>query len=355
VAAAGGVVWIVAPTYEDAGAGWEMVMTALSGLPVAINKSERRARFPGGGYIHAKSADRPEGLRGRGLKLVVIDEAAFIPSSEVWTKQLRPALSDKLGDALFISTPNGRNWFWGLYQQAIADDSGEWAAFTMPTSSNPYIRPSEIEAARAMLPDTVFRQEYLAEFIEDGAGVFRNVSELATLQPLAGPRDGAHYVCGVDVATEKDFTVAVVLDAVTGDMVYMDRFNRITFPELEDRLHALYQRWNIQTMVIEVNSIGRGVIDHLRQRNMTIVEFQTTNTTKTAIIQGLQTALEHREIRLLADPVLIGELQAFEGERLANGWRYGAPSPLHDDCVMAFAFANHARGGNAVMTENPFY
>ena len=170
-----------------------------------------------------------------------------------------------------------------------------------------------------------------------------------------GPRDGAHYVCGVDVATEKDFTVAVVLDAVTGDMVYMDRFNRVTFPELEDRLHALYQRWNIQTMVIEVNSIGRGVIDHLRQRNMTIVEFQTTNTTKTAIIQGLQTALEHRELRLLADAVLIAELQAYEGERLANGWRYGAPSPLHDDCVMAFAFANDARGGNAVMTENPFY
>jgi phage FluMu gp28-like protein len=344
VAAAGGVVWIVAPTYEDAGAGWEMVMTALSGLPVTINKSERRARFPSGGYIHAKSADRPEGLRGRGLKLVVIDEAAFIPSSEVWTKQLRPALSDKLGDALFISTPNGRNWFWGLYQQAIADSSGEWAAFTMPTSSNPYILPSEIEAARAMLPDAVFRQEYLAEFIEDGAGVFRNVSELATLQPLAGPRAGAHYVCGVDVATEKDFTVAVVMDAATGDMVYMDRFNRCTFPELEDRLHALYHRWKVQTMLIEVNSIGRGVIDHLRARDMAIVEFQTTATTKTPLIQGLQTALEHREIRLLADSVLIAELQAYEGERMASGMRYGAPANMHDDTVIGLALANRARG-----------
>jgi hypothetical protein len=54
-------------------------------------------------------------LRGRSLAGVVLDEAAFM-DAEVWFEVIRPALADKQGWALFISTPDGTaSWFYDLW------------------------------------------------------------------------------------------------------------------------------------------------------------------------------------------------------------------------------------------------
>jgi hypothetical protein len=54
-------------------------------------------------------------------------------------------------------------------------------------------------------------------------------------------------------------------------------------------------------------------------------------------------AFEHRRIAIPDDATLIGELMAYEIETLSSGLiRYGAPSGMHDDCVMALAFAWYA-------------
>jgi phage terminase large subunit-like protein len=131
-----------------------------------------------------------------------------------------------------------------------------------------------------------------------------------------------------------------VLDVETKEMVYMDRFNRVDYPVLIDRLAALYDRWHLDTMVIEANSIGRPVIDHMLERNLAIVPFTTTSATKQKVIQALQSAFEHGNIKIINDPVLIGELLSFEGKRNASGsFSYSAPDGMHDDCVMSLALA----------------
>ena len=62
--------------------------------------------------------------------------------------------------------------------------------------------------------------------------------------------------------------------------------------------------------------------------------------TKAAAIDALALAFEQRVLTIIPDPVLVGELQAFEMERLPSGmFRYGAPSGMHDDTVMALAMA----------------
>ncbi len=137
-----------------------------------------------------------------------------------------------------------------------------------------------------------------------------------------------------------DFTVCSVIDVTTNEMVYMDRFNRVDYTVLEDRLEALYRRFELTSMTVESNSIGKPVIDHLVARGLTIIPFITTNATKHAIVTNLQAAFEHGNLRILNDPVLIGELQAFEAKRNASGsFTYSAPQGLHDDCVMSLAIA----------------
>ena len=341
-AADGGRAWWVAPTYPVATVGWRLVKRLAQQVPGAvIRQGDRLVILPGGGEVQVRSADNPDSLRGEGLDFVVMDECAFM-KEEAFTEALRPALSDRQGRAMFISTPKGRNWFWRLYQRCIDEHDTEWHGWQLPTASNPYIDAGEIEAARLGLPERIFAQEYLAEFLDDAGGVFRRVMDAATLSPLSRPEPGRAYVAGVDVADAADFTVISVMDAKTRQQVYMDRFNRVGYEALEDRIHAAYQRWGIQTIVIEDNSIGQPVIDHLRRRGMRIVPFHTSTVSKMPLIQSLQSAFEHGSIRILSDPIQTGELQAYESKRTASGFSYSAPEGMHDDTVMALALAWYA-------------
>ena len=135
----------------------------------------------------------------------------------------------------------------------------------------------------------------------------------------------------------------------------MDRFNRVDYPVLEDRIASVYRNWNITGMVVEANSIGQPVIDHLQQRGLSITPFTTTHVTKHGVIQNLQSAFEHGQIKIINDPVLVGELLSFESKKTASGnFTYSAPDGQHDDCVMSLALAWYAIGNEPQMIDDPF-
>ena len=353
-ASKGGRAWWVSPSYKTSEFGWRPLRQIARKIPNAeVRLVDRMVTLPGGGFVAVRSADNPDSLRGEGLDYVVMDECAFM-QKEAWTEAIRPALSDRQGKALFISTPKGRNWFWENYQRGINGEEG-WQSWTFPTVNNPYIEASEVEAARRDLPEIIFRQEYLAEFVDDQGGVFRRVQEAAILDPQE-PEKGKQYVAGVDVAASVDYTVVSVLDAESKEMVYLDRFNRVDYPVLIDRLESVYHRYNLTSMVVESNSIGRPVIDELVMRGLNIVPFTTTSATKQAIIQNLQSAFENGLIRVLNDPVLVGELLSFESKRNASGsFSYSAPNGMHDDCVMSLAIAWSGMQERVQVIKNPFY
>lgn len=166
-----GLAWWVAPAYPIALIGWRLLKWLAQQVPgTKIKEAERRIIYPGRGVAQIKSADAPESLRGEGPDLVVFDEAAYI-KEEAWTMSLRPALTDRKGGALFVSSPRGRNWFWKLWRGAESRD--DWQAWRFPTSSNPYIDPKEIETAKELLPALEFAQEYLAQFTEHFGAMFK--------------------------------------------------------------------------------------------------------------------------------------------------------------------------------------
>lgn len=160
-------IWWVAPTYKVAYVGWRMTRTLAvqlkdAGLDINIREADRCIIFPSGGEFWIKSADDPDSLRGEGLDGVILDEAAYMKQA-AWSEALRPALSDKLGWAIFIGTPNGKNWFYHLFK--LAEKRPQWQAWRKPTSDNPMISLDEIEAAKAEAPSlALFQQEYEADF-----------------------------------------------------------------------------------------------------------------------------------------------------------------------------------------------
>lgn len=336
----GGRAWWIAPNYKQANVGWRLIKQLVTQVGYAeIRQSDRSVIFPFGGEVSVRSADTPDSLRGEGLDFVVLDECAFM-KEEAWREALRPALSDRLGRAMFISTPKGRGWFWRAWLRCQDDEQGEWHGWQLPTSDNPFIASSEIEAARAGLPDRTFRQEYLAEFIDDAGGVFRGVAQAATATPQAHAIPGHQYVFGVDWAQQHDFTVITVMDATTRQLVHMDRFNKVDYAVQRGRLMALYERFRPAQVIAELNSIGTPVVEQLQRDGMPVQGFVTTNATKATAIDALALAFERGDIAILDNPALIGELQAFEMQPLPSGLRrYSAPDGMHDDTVMSLALA----------------
>ena len=339
----GRVAWI-APTYKNTRPMWRWAvstaMPAVKAGRMSVNRSDKIITTKAGGELAIYSGDNIDSIRGEAFNLVILDEAAKLLEG-AWTDAIMPTLADYDGDAVLISTPRGRNWFYNEFMRAQADGQHA-AAWQAPTSDNPLPNIQHaFRAVRERVPEMTYRQEWLAEFVES-SGVFRRIVEAATAERFSEPISGRTYVAGVDIANEQDFTVITVMDTRLNQQVYMDRFNRVGYEALEDRIHAVYERFGIQTMVIEDNSVGQPVIDHLRRRGMRIVSFHTSSASKGPLIQALQSAFEHGTIKILNDPIQIGELQAYESKRNASGFSYSAPAGMHDDTVMALALAYHA-------------
>ena len=337
VASKGGRAWWVGPTYPVASVGWRMIRRIAAQIPgVDVRESERMVTLPTGGTVQVKSADNPDSLRGEGLNFVVIDECAFV-KEDAWTDALRPALADRKGGALFISTPKGHNWFWRLWHGAEGDS---WQAWKFSSYDNPFLDPAEIDAARSQLPERTFSQEFLAEFIDDAGGVFRRVPAAVADTWQDEAQDGAQYVFGVDWARSGDWTVITVVDITSGSVVHLDRFNQVEYSLQLRRLQALYDRFQPSTIIAEANSMGGPLVEALQRMDLPVQPFMTTNATKSSIVDALALAFERGDIRIPNDATLIAELQAFEMDKLPSGLiRYAAPEGLHDDCVMSLALA----------------
>lgn len=330
-----------APSYKLMLEVWDELRRSAAGLLERSNKTEMRMHFKGGGTLDLWSLDNVDAGRGRRYHLVIVDEAAMVRNLiDAWQYSVRPTLTDFRGGAWFFSTPKGRNGFWQMYQWGLDPLEPDWSCWQMPTASNPYIDAEEIEAARRSLPERVFQQEYLAEFLEDSGYVFRRVNDAVAECWQEHNKDGHQYVIGVDWGKMNDFTVITVIDVAERAVCYIDRFNQIDYHIQVERLIAVCERFSPMSVVVELNSMGHPLAESLSRAGVPVVGFTTTNATKTAIIDALSLAFERGEISLPNDPVLLGELMSYDMERLPSGMmRYSAPEGQHDDCVMSLAFA----------------
>ncbi len=338
-----GSVWIITPSYSTGDPMFNDVRRLAAQIPGAtINRSDRRIDYPSGGIVQVRSGDQPELLRGSSLDLAIFDEAAHaVKLQELWVEIIRPALADRKGRALFLSSPAGRNYFWQLFQLGQDATQTDWQSWQLPTSTNPHIDKAEIENAKRSMTERAFLQEFEAEFT-DSSGVFRHVRECATAQPQPGPVVGHEYFMGLDWGRSNDYTAISIFGATSKRQVYQDRFTGLPFDTQLARVRATIEHWKPAQTTVELNSIGTPLFEQLQKMNLPtrLFGFTTGNANKGQLVDALALALERKTITLLDNPVLIADLQAFTAETLPSGLiRYGAPSGQHDDTVIALLLA----------------
>jgi hypothetical protein len=337
----------VAPTYNVAERGKEALQDIAGGFVRFVGRTPSRAEFTtkyGTSRLWFLSADNPENIRGYGFKGLVIDEAAVVPP-DVWNYILRPTIAQTLGWAVFISTPKGRNWFYDLFTRGEDPHEPDYAAFQFSSSDSPYFPSEEWEDAKRTLPADVFRQEYEAQFLEDSAGVFRNVSSCLFPERALTREDRAGaVVIGCDVAKHTDFTVLVAMNQRTGRCFDMERFNQLDWPIQKDRILAFARKWRGR-LLLDATGVGDPIYDDLARRYSNIEPFKFSSTSKVELVQRLIVAVEQQKVSWPEEwQVLTNEMQRYEYEISPRGHiSYNAPSGFHDDCVMALALANHRR------------
>ena len=346
-----------APTYRQVRVGWDELRAACGGAGGAIEFNETRLEvsFPNGAKGHYVSLDDPDNARGLTAHRIVVDEAGDVPR-DAWYSVLRPMLMDTNGWALLMGTPKGRNWFWEEWVKGAdhPENATQWQIPSLGAAvvdgtltrtphplENPNLPWSEIVNSWETMPERLFRQEILAEWLDDAGGVFRGVRMCVAgaLQSLPNNR-AERYVVGVDLAKSEDYTVCVVMDLAARQVVGFDRFNRADWGLQKRRIADLATKWNNALIWLDATGLGDPIYDDLRAAGLRVEGYKLWHASKTALINNAVLLVEQRSVTYPDIAPLVSELSAYQYSRSSGGTlTMNAPEGLHDDCVIAFALA----------------
>ena len=320
----------ITPTYKLAKTFFEKLTQSLPTFE--NNKSDLTIHFPNSGTVEFFTGERLDNLRGRKFHLVVIDEASFIPDLEDgWLNSIRPTLTDYQGRALFLSTPRGKNYFYSLYMKGGQKD---WDSFKFTTYDNPYILTSEINDAKAQLPNAVFEQEYMANPMENAANPFGS-EHINKCVKFISANEPMYY--GIDLAKSFDWTVIIGLDS-NGDVCHYERFQK-DWLQTKETIKNIRKHKHI---FIDSTGVGDAIVEDLQKYFNDMTGFKYTSTSKQQLMESLASSIHKAEIGFPIGAIK-DELEIFEYLFTSTGVRYSAPSGFHDDCVNALALANKCR------------
>jgi len=302
------------------------------------NAQRKILKLPSG-EIDFGSAQKPENLEGFNYPRYVLNEGGIIlKKSSLWDNTLYPMIKGDNVRGKIIGTPKGRNKF---HELAVLGRSGnpDYATYHYTVYDSPYWTEDQIKVARELSPELVFKQEYMAEFIEGEGMVFRKIRDVVK-DTYREPEAGRRYILGIDLAKHVDFTVIIVIDDVTHEVVYKDRFNQIDWVLQKNRIKAAWEKWNKGQVVLDSTGNGDSIYDDLVAMGMRVTPFKFTSSSKAEIINNLSVAIENKEIWLPNDPQVIDELELYEYSVSKSGnVTYSAPEGFHDDIVMALCLA----------------
>lgn len=353
--------WWVAPTFSHS----EMAYDTVKNMLPDGSYRERRADLklivltPDGkdwSEIEFKSGDKESSLRGFGVDFFIVDEAARIKEESFIS--VMTTVTQTMGRGIVISTPKGRGWFWDVYQRGEKlDERGvskfgkynpdpfpEWYSIRLPTWENPHVPAQSIRDAQRNLPEDVFRQEFGALFLDDTAGVFRGVSDCIRGTLLIPPMPGRHYVMGVDLARLRDYSVMVVMDQQARHVVYVERFNKISWELQMHKIVQIAKRYNAR-VCMDSTGLGDPIVERLQFSGVSIEPYKLTGTVaKQQLIDKLRVNIEEQNISYPENPFtlpMLDELRSYEYTFTEGGKiQYSSPRNKHDDTVIALALAN---------------
>lgn len=325
--------------------------------------------------------------RGGTYGLVHGSEVAFWKDASAIMGGMMQGVPIGYGEITLESTPNGaQGWFYDRCMEAL-DGNSDWALhfyawwwdndYRLALDDGEVLDFSDDEraliAAHDLSPEQIkwrrkkqrelgrlFAQEYPEDprtcFLTSGQGYFSDIADLERV--FSAPTDAVYnpahrYVAAFDFGQANDYSAVSVIDATTLEEVDLWRANRIPWGDIRARALATCQKWHVQTLHPERNSMGGTNIEELNKEfaaagcKTTIAPFDTTPQSKPMMVTALHWALDEGGLKLLPDAAGKQEIYAYTASQLPSGaWKFeGLP---HDDTVIARMGAWHGMNAGTV-------
>ena len=329
--------WI-SPVYSQAKSVMDQIVNSSQGVIEQSNRMEGTISFVNGSSIKFLSSDSPDNIRGFRFTHLILDETAFIKGTALGTAIL-PTLNPIGKKCLMISTPRGKNHFFTWFNKE------EVVAEKFPLTECPYINKTLVEEAKKSLPPEIYKQEYLAEFVDSSNDVFIGIDKVSTIN-LFSLQQRVDVYAGIDTGLTDDMSVLTLIDGA-GRVRWIESLNNRPIQDIAEKFMSTMGNFNIVGGYIETNGIGRGMFDLVQPRFRRIRKFNTTQNNKTEMVQKLIRDIEDMTIELPTQelvPELHNEFNTYTYKLSPNGkLTFSHMAGYHDDFIDSLMLANFSR------------
>lgn len=351
--------WI-APVYSQAKIGFKYHKYLMPNDALEINKSEPSILIKHNNTrIEYRSGKHPEDLEGEATSGNCLDEAAKM-KRQVYDS-VKTTTTITRGPILGFSTPHGKGWFHDKCMEAKSimehcvkkGEPPTHIFLTAPSIENPAVTKEAVIEAKRTLSDRLFRQYYLAEFIDDGSTFlnFRACAFPVDWEPTGHIHEWLHdeandceVVIGVDWAKKSDYTVMIAMDMISKIPMVVGyvRFQGLSYTEAIKQLMIFSRKFKrIQMIRHDQTGVGEAINDMLGGCGLPYEGVVFTNTSKSSMVSQLMLTFEREDIAYPNIPDFVYELDIYEVKTSPTGaMRYEAPTGCHDDIVSALLLAN---------------
>lgn len=326
----------------------EMNDSILKFCPNLVKKSNistQEIEFTNGSKILFKSAAQKDSLRGYTVSGVLcMDECAFI-SDDIFYMCL-PFTNVHKSPIVLVSTPKFKmGFFYECFVKGQGNVSGYKSYDLGEFDTSELLSPSKLEIYRKQLPKLQFQCEYLGEFIDSDSMVFSGFKDCLIKESFE-PRNVYVAIDWANGSGNDDTCITFMSD--NKRLIGIHYINNTSPVKQVDKIIKIIDSYkNVKQVTIEENSIGTVYGDILKEKlnkNVKLIKFLTTNSSKNEIIEQLSAAIEKREIGLIEDDKLFLQLSTYEMNYNPKTMKtsYNAPLGLHDDAVMSLAICFHS-------------
>ncbi len=260
-----------------------------------------RMVFGNGASIEARTTqNRGEYLLGNDYDLFIFDEVAFESDPEYVVEEvIMMRLADREGRLDLVSTPNGKNWFYGRARE-VSEGKRNGYFQSGDSRENPNISRGFLDDRIKYFSQSRLSQNIMGQFVDSGGEILKGeYVDRALVEKMTGKAcdagSGTSFISGWDLARKRTATVGITV-AVDGGacrVVALERFRmfdwQVVLEKVRQRQHTFPGK-----LIVDATGLGDVIVEQLSDYNPEPVIF--TPATKAELLTNVELTHARGEI-----------------------------------------------------------
>ncbi len=322
-------------------------------LGIKFNNADLIATFPNQSKIMftgANDASDVDKLRGAAFSLAVLDEAAFfnINVRELVNEVLTPALLDRDGSLVLISTPNSACH--GFFYDVTEKGSYNFSVHRWTVKNNPYMQHAvraiqkDIDNGILNPEDPSYKREYLGLWVRDDQEIVYNYTQdnLFENRPVS---DEWEYVLGIDLGYHDATAFVVVAWSPDFPCLYIideHKQKKMLTSEVEEKINRYMKDYNFTSIVMDSGGgASKMVLETFKQRSGIPIKPAQKSGDKIGMIKIMNSELAAAKIKVKRGMEILSEWDKLQYNRAGTAEDKRFDNHLSDACLYAWQESRH--------------